>query len=258
MQTPATATQTRYIEFFRAHVDPALAIAEHFTQSENEAVLIATEVLAAAWSRFALLDPQSRHPALLDHLYRRIWEAPKPPPRLVELPYAPIDGEWSALRPSDAWAGTLLLRNAEALDTRIDWPLLHLMVRADLSAQTWALITQRPSPETSRRIASYQLGAHRAVAAAALLTAGPACPTRPALLPPFSPTAPSLPATQVPSNAVAHMTAHTATCVVCNGFVEFLVPTPRLIAVASFTSPGPAGRQRILDQVFASERPRRR
>lgn len=240
MQTLSKVVQDRFVEFFRAHVDVVAAIAEHFTRDPLRAQQLAVAVFTEAWHRFQLVEPADRAAVLYDHLYRLLWELDLPPATVDELPYPPIEGEWSPLRPSDVFVASVLIRAAEALDPRVDWPLLHLMVRAGVSTEMWAKIVERPVADTARRISSYQLAAHRATQAAALVLAGPECAERPLAS---------------AGASVDHLLAHTSACVACNGFCEMLVPTPRLIAAAAYTDLGPGGRQKVLNAVFAAPAP---
>lgn len=237
MQVPSRAAQTRFTEFFRAHIDRLVFIAEHFSQDPITAQLIATEIMSDLWQRFTVLEPEDRVLAIYDALYRRIHSAAFPLPPIRDLDYAPIEGEWSPLRPSDAWAATVLLHAAQHVDDNVDWPLLHIMVRAGVSSEAWSRVTQLTTEAEVRRVTAHQLTAHRCVCAAALELAGPPCSTRPRL---------------ADGASLEHLLAHWSNCVVCSGFVSLLIPTARLISGVSFTKIGPVDRQRILNEVFAS------
>ncbi len=235
MGSTSRALYQRYSGFFSTHVDAVFMIAEHFSHEFAESEKWTSDVFRGMWGRFAALEPADREAALYDALYRRIHAGSLGLPPLRTVSHAPLEGEWSPVRPSDSYVATTLLWGAESVNPQIDWPVLHLLVRTGLTTDMWSQITQRTLQATTRTLRSYQHGAHSALMIAALEMAGPRCVKRPRL---------------EEGAAPFDIEGHIFTCVDCNGFTELLVPVQRLIIGAAHTKLQPADKQRMFSSAL--------
>lgn len=231
MAGPTRALFQRYAEFYSANIDTVFSLVEFFAYDFSLTELTVIDIFASSWKGFAKTEPDKRLAALYDTTYRHIRMLDVGPPPLRAMDRAPIEGEWSPLRPSDVHLGTSLLYASQNVSPTLDWHVLHLLVKTPITTLDWAHISQRTLEFTTRYLAAQQLSAHRSVLVAACELTGPECSNRPLLSHGAEPVS---------------VVAHLAACTICNGFTELLVPTRRLISASAHTKLRPADRQRML------------
>lgn len=232
MSSPAPrAVLARFSEFFFANVDAVFGVVEHFARDFNSAELLVSRILGNVWSVFGAVPPEHRDLLLYDLTHRFINQSGPPPPPVLPIPYAPLDGEWSPLRPSDTHAARVILWSAEGAAPSIDWPLLFLLVRTPLDVVGWSRVTERKVDALTRDIALHQSYATQAIRAVIFEEHGPDCPARPTLA----------------SGAIPpDIAGHVSVCGVCNVFASMLIPPPRLVQSSASTKLSAADRNRIL------------
>lgn len=221
----------RFGSLFSTHVDAMVAVSEHFVGDFVAATSSTAAVWSQMWQLWEVVTPQMQRPALMDLTYREIYRAGISYRAPSAMPAsAPIDGEWSPLRPSDQFAASVILSAAQAYAPTLDWPLLFLLVRTKFTADDWALATQRTLDRVLGDIRALQLSAEAVIVSVMLDIYGPSCAARPAL---------------TVHHGVQLALKHLEECPVCGPYRSLLVQPARLVSATAATTLTPSDRQAL-------------
>lgn len=183
------------VTWYEKNADALLAVLDHFTPDAAHSQELMGTILDRLMDVWPAVDAHVKrmrkrgeetsadphHVAAAwvtyDTLTRR-YVAPANPP----LPPQPAEkGSWTPLYESDRFLASSLLWRAEAIPSRVDWPLLHVLAKLEISDTDWARQTQAPLVEEAARLRHMRINAFELLTVVQLEAEDFPCDLRPRL-----------------------------------------------------------------------------